>query len=87
VLAVMIDSASAHECRLVDEAPASNFLDALCEKLIGDKAYEWDPLGRRLDEEPGIEINARNRENRSQTQHGRDLGRYLRDWDVEQMFA
>jgi hypothetical protein len=76
-LAVTIDSASPHECKLVDETLAGNFLDELCEKLIGDKAYDSDPLDRHLDEAYGIQMIAPNRENRSKTQDGRALRRYL----------
>ena len=86
-LAVTIDSASPHETKLVDETLAGSFLDELCAKLIGDKAYDSDPLDRRLEEEYGIEMIAPNRENRSQTQDGRALRRYLRRWVVERLFA
>jgi transposase len=82
-LAVTIDSASAHESKLVDETLAGSFLDELPEKLIGDKAYDSDPLDRHLDEEYGIEMIAPNRENRSRTQDGRALRR----WVVERLFA
>jgi len=86
-LAVTIDSASPHESKLVDETLAGSFLDELPEKLIGDKAYDSDPLDRHLDEEYGIEMIAPNRENRSKTQDGRALRRYLRRWVVERLFA
>ncbi len=86
-LAVTIDSASPHESKLVDETLAGSFLDELPEKLIGDKAYDSDPLDRHLDEEYGIEMIAPNRENRSKTQDGRALRRYLRRWAVERLFA
>ncbi len=84
---VTIDSASPHESKLVDETLAGSFLDELPEKLIGDKAYDSDPLDRHLDEEYGIEMIAPNRENRSKTQDGRALRRYLRRWVVERLFA
>ncbi len=86
-LAVTIDSASPHESKLVDETLAGSFLDELPEKLIGDKAYDSDPPDRHLDEEYGIEMVAPNRENRSNTQNGRALRRYLRRWVVERLFA
>lgn len=82
-----IDSASPHESKLVDETLAGSFLDELPEKLIGDKAYDSDPLDHHLDQEYGIEMIAPNRENRSQTQDGRALRRYLRRWVVERLFA
>ena len=75
-LAVTVDSASPHESRLVDETLAGSFLDQLPARLIGDKAYDSDPLDRHLDEAYGIEMIAPNRENRSSTQDGRKLRRY-----------
>lgn len=86
-LAVTIDSASPHETKLIGETLAGSFLEELPEKLIGDKAYDSDPLDRRLEEEHGIEMIAPNRENRSKTQDGRVLRRYLRRWVVERLFA
>jgi transposase len=86
-LAVTVDSASPHESKLVDETLAGSFLDQLPERLIGDKAYDSDPLDRHLDEEYGIEMIAPNRENRSRTQDGRPLRRYRKRWAVERLFA
>ena len=86
-LAVTIDSASPHETKLIDETLAGSFLQRLPEKLIGDKAYDSDPLDRRLAEEHGIEMIAPNRENRSKSQDGRPLRRYKRRWAVERLFA
>ena len=53
---------------------------ARSEKLIGDKAYDSDPLNRHLEEKHAIEMIAPNRENRNKTQDGRGLRRYLRRW-------
>ena len=86
-LAVTIDSASPHETKLIDETLAGSFLEELPEKLIGDKAYDSDPLDRRLEEEHGIEMIVPNREHRRQTQEGRVLRRYLRRWVVERLSA
>jgi transposase len=77
----------AHESKLVGETLAGSFLDQLPERLIGDKAYDSDPLDRHLDEEYGIEMIAPNRENRSRTQDGRKLRRYRKRWAVERLFA
>ena len=57
-LAITIDSASPHESKLMDETLAGAFLNELCEKLIGDKAYDSDPLDRHLDEAYGMEMIA-----------------------------
>jgi transposase len=84
---VTIDSASPHESQLVNETPSASFLDELAARLIGDKAYDSDPLDRHLDEEYSIEMIAPNRENRSRTQDGGRLRRYKRCWVVERLFA
>jgi transposase len=57
-------------------------------RLIGDKAYDSDPLDRRL-ESQGVEMIAPHRENRTKppTQDGRPLRRYRRRWKVERLFA
>jgi transposase len=86
-LAVTVDSASPHESKLVDETLAGSFLDELPERLIGDKAFDSDPLDRHLAEDYGIEMIAPNRENRSPTQDRRALRRYKRRWAVERLFA
>jgi len=56
--------------------------------LIGDKAYDSDPLDAEL-EALDIEMIAPHRENRkqTQTQDGRKLRRYKRRWKVERLFA
>ena len=58
------------------------------EHLIGDKAYDSDPLDARLAEQ-GIELIAPHRANRTRlkTQDGRPLRRYKRRWKVERLFA
>src|SRR5580692_4835165 len=45
-VAVTVDSASPHESKLVDATLAGSFLDRLPVRLIGDKAYDSDPLDR-----------------------------------------
>jgi transposase len=76
-----------HETKLVEETLAGSFLDELPARLIGDRAYDSDPLDRRLKRDYGIELIAPNRENRSQTQDGRKLRRHKRRWCVERLFA
>lgn len=58
------------------------------EKLIGDKAYDSDPLDRDCAEN-GIELIAPHKTNRTKpkTQDGRKLRRYQRRWKVERLFA
>ena len=86
-LAVTVDSASPHETEFVEETLAGSFLDELPARLIGDRAYDSDPLDRRLKRDCGLELIAPNRENRSQTQDGRKLRRYKRRWCVERLLA
>lgn len=56
------------------------------ERLIGDKAYDSDPLDLQL-RVCGVELIAPNKSNRSQTQDRRKLRRYRRRWHVERLFA
>jgi transposase len=58
------------------------------EHMIGDRAYDSDPLDERLQREHGVKLIAPNRKNkRRRTQDGRPLRRYLRRWKVERLFA
>jgi transposase len=86
-LAVNVESASPHECKLVEETLAGSFLDELPARLIGDKAYDSDRLDEQLRRDYDIEMIAPNRENRGKTQDGRKLRRYKRRWRVERLFA
>lgn len=56
--------------------------------MIGDKAYDSDPLDARLAEQ-GVELIAPHRSNRQkhETQDGRPLRRYKKRWKVERLFA
>jgi len=58
------------------------------ERLIGDKAYDSDPLDERLKDQ-GIQMIAPHRANRkkSKTQDGRALRRYRKRWKIERLFA
>ena len=57
-------------------------------ELIGDRAYDSDPLDEELRND-GIEMIAPHRSNRSKppTQDRRRLSRYTRRWLVERFFA
>jgi len=58
------------------------------EKLIGDKAYDSDPMDEKLENDYGIELIAPNRSNRiKQTQDKRKLRRYKRRWKIERLNA
>ena len=87
-LAVSIQSASPHETQLVEEVLGQSFLDELPERLIGDAAYDSDPLDRYLFETYDIELIAPHKKNRKRlTQDGRPFRRYRRRWCVERLFA
>jgi transposase len=87
-LAVHTASATPHEVRLVTETLAEVFTDQQPERLIGDKAYDSDPLDEELRQQ-GIEMIAPHKSNRvkAPTQDGRVLRRYKRRWKVERLFA
>jgi transposase len=88
-LALHTESASPHEVTLVEPTLASAFLrERQPERLIGDKAYDSDPLDEILLER-GIEMIAPHRSNRKKkrSQDGRKLRRYKRRWKVERLFA
>jgi len=57
--------------------------------MIGDRAYDSDPLDQRLREKHGIDLIAPHRSprHRKQTQDGRELRRYCRRWKIERLFA
>lgn len=85
-VAVGITSASPNESTLVDQTLERRHISALPKRLIGDKAYDSDPLDGRMQEQ-GVEMIAPNRRKRRKTQDGRPLRRYLRRWKVERLFA
>ena len=87
-LAVYAASASPHEVSLVGETLAQVFTNQQPTRLIGDKAYDSDPLDGEL-AEAGIEMIAPHKSNRKKaaTQDGRPLRRYKRRWKIERLFA
>lgn len=56
--------------------------------MIGDRAYDSDPLDQRL-RRCGIRLIAPHKDNRvrANTQDGRELRRYCRRWKIERLFA
>ena len=87
-LAVCAASASPHESRLVAPTLDSRFVTDLPQRLIGDRAYDADPLDAEL-AKLGVEMIAPHRRNRKKpkTQDGRPLRRYRRRWKIERLFA
>lgn len=88
-LAVHACSASPHEVSLVEATLDASFLDELPSRIVGDKAYDSDPLDHRLRQQRGVELIAPHRSNRLKptTQDGRTLRRYKRRWKIERLFA
>ncbi len=88
-VAIWITSASPAEVRLVDATIDHGFLDVAPDRLIGDKAYDSDPLDENLWRERGVEMICPHRRGRKRapTQDGRALRRYKRRWKVERLFA
>lgn len=87
-LAISVGSASPHEVRLVEDTLDQRFIEEKPERLIGDRAYDSDPLDEILAEQ-GILLIAPHKRNRKKpkTQDGRALRRYRRRWKVERLFA
>jgi transposase len=71
-----------------ERGDAVYMIEAKPENLIGDRAYDSDPLDAQLRKD-GIEMIAPHRSNRSKppTQDRRRLSRYMRRWLVERFFA
>ena len=87
-LSVSTHAANHHEVTLVQLSFDLYMIEAMPENLIGDKAYDSDPLDTALKAE-GVEMIAPHRKNRTKarTQDGRRLRRYSRRWKVERFFA
>ena len=87
-VAIHATSASPHEVTLVEETLARRHTRATPRRIIGDLAYDSDPLDRRLAQRR-IELIAPHKSNRIRpaTQDGRPLRRYCRRWKIERLFA
>ena len=87
-LSVSTHAANHHEVRLVQLSFDFYMIEAMPERLIGDKAYDSDPLDAELEAED-VERIAPHRKNRTKakTQGGRPLRQYARRWKVERFFA
>jgi transposase len=87
-IAVGIESASPHEITLVKSTIESLFVSENPEIIIGDQAYDSDPLDEEL-AVVGIQLVSPHKSNRVKpnTQDGRILRRYKRRWKIERFFA
>src|ERR1017187_960256 len=88
-VACCVTSASPHESKLVEATVAQRFTRAKPKRMIGDRAYDSDPLDQRLRQKHGIRLIAPHKYNRRRksTQDGRELRRYCRRWKIERLFA
>jgi transposase len=86
---VHLASASPAEITLIDATLDDRFLPDYPDRLIGDKAYDSDPLDAHMLATWGIDLIAPHRDNRRRpaTQDGRALRRRKRRWKVERLFA
>ena len=87
-LGVYTSSASPHEVTLVEATLNEVVTVGRPERLIGDRAYDSDPLDQKLAAQ-GIELIAPHKSNRKRaaTQDARTLRRYKRRWKIEGLFA
>jgi transposase len=87
-LAVSTHAANHHEVTLVQLSFDFYMIEAKPENLIGDRAYDSDPLDEQLRQQR-IEMIASHKSNRvkKKTQDGRRLRRYERRWIAERFFA
>ena len=88
-VAIHLSSASPSEVTLVEETLAHRFMQATPVRLIGDKAYDSDPLDDTLKKKYDIALISPHKRNRvkPQTQDGRILRRYKRRWKIERFNA
>ncbi len=88
-LAVMTESASRHEVKLVEPLLEKMTLqNRQPSRLIYDKAADSDPLRTRL-KDRGVGLTCPHKMNRKnpRTQDGRKLRRYKRRWKIERTIA
>jgi hypothetical protein len=71
----------------VQETLGSVFTDEVPERLVGDKAYDSDPLDAELSEQHIEMIAPPHKSCKRKTQGGRPLWRAERRWNVERTFV
>ena len=87
-IGAQVTSATPHEVRLAEATLDARFLAPLPERLIGDGAYDSDPLDARM-AQLGVVLIAPHKRNRVRppTQDRRVLRRYQRRWKVARLNA
>ena len=88
-IAVCLAAATPHEVTLVEKTLAQKLTRKNPQRLIGDRAYDSDPLDVRLHTEHRVQLIAPHKSNRvrTTTQDGRSLRRYSRRWKIERLNA
>ena len=88
-ISLSIESASPAEITLVESAIRERHCKDVPQRIIGDKAYDFDPHDEYLRRRFGVELIAPHKCNRKKppTQDGRTLRRYRRRWKVERLFS
>jgi transposase len=84
-----VASASPHETKLVELTIQRRFLAQTPQRLIGDRAYDSDPLDAQIRKRFRVQMIAphNTQRTRTATQDGRVLRRYRRRWKIERLFA
>jgi len=74
---------------LVEATIKSRFIKKKPKRLIGNKAYDSDPLDQRLQQIHGVELIAPHKVTRKKprTQDDKVLRQYSRRWKVKRFFA
>jgi transposase len=87
-LSIWTTGASTHEIKLVEQTIEERFIREKPKNIIGDQAYDSDPLDKKLRKKK-INLIAPHKRNRKKmkTQDGRILRRYCRRWKIERFFA
>ena len=87
-VALWTGGANTHEVKLVEPTLKARHISHKPIRLIGDMAYDSDPLDKQMRKQK-IRMIAPNRNNRKKpaTQDRRELRRYRRRWKIERLFA
>ena len=74
--------------KLVEQTIQKRFIKEKPKRIIGDMAYDSDPLDKKLKRRK-IKLIAPHKRNRrkEKTQDGREFRRYCRRWKIERFFA
>jgi len=88
-VAVRVGSASPSEVTLVETTINTKYTKANPTLLVGDKAYDSDPLDQYLKDTYDVSLIAPHKANRvkPKTQDGRPFRRYKKRWKIERLNA